>query len=336
MKRRREIEETAQYLGSLEGEDGLRSAMSAPPNISIETTALLSLRRQLARAVSPDLSEEGRERVLGTLMTAIAQQSHERTPSLFERIIATFVTKATALTAAGLLLAGSAMSASAAFGGPNLPAQALSAVGLSANSHQAARATLGINNAPAAAQTGVAQANGRASDGAGNASTGGGTGHGSTGAAGAVTPEAGQGINNAPSAADAGKSHANEHAFNGSGNATVPAAASEGINNAPAAAVTGAGHANPHASNGAGNAVEAGSPATVPTTAALPIQASPNASKGAGNAPEGIGNAPAAAQASTDHPAPEASAGSGNAPISVPTPPATSGLGGQAPTQHGR
>ena len=345
MKRRREIEETAQYLGTLEGEDGLRGAMSAPQDISIETTALLSLHRQLAREVSPDLSEEGRERVLGTLMTAIAQQPQERTPSMLERIIATVVTKATAVSVAGLLLAGSAMSASAAFGGPNLPAQALTAVGLSANSHQAAPATLGINNAPDAAANGKSHANTHAFDGSGNAASASPT---SSAAASAATPiSATQGINNAPDAAANGKSHANAHAFNGSGNAVTPSptssaaasaatpiSATQGINNAPDAAANGKSHANEHAFNGSGNATTALETAVAPnTTSATPTPPTANATDGASNASEGIGNAPSAAQPGAAHANPDASTSSGNAPIAIPTPPSGSGLGGHATTQ---
>lgn len=130
------------------------------------------------------------------------------------------------------------MGASAAAGGPNLPVAALTAIGLHADVQNSG----GIGNAPDAAQTGKDHANGKATDGSGNASASGTTKATASGTA-AV------GINNAPDAAQNGKDHANERAFLGAGNAsvdatvTVTADAGIGIGNAPDATQLGAGNA---------------------------------------------------------------------------------------------
>jgi hypothetical protein len=319
MNNRRIVTELARHLARLESEGSESSAATA--QTSIHTNELLSFRRKLADQAAPETSDCCRTPVRQILMTAVAHCSHERTPSMRERLTSRLLTRATAITTA-LLLAGSAVGASAAFGGPNLPEQALNAVGLSSAQQQPSQSTLGIKNAPDAAATGKENANDHASNGAGNAT---------------VPNASTEGINNAPDAAATGKEHANDHASSGSGNACVPNAATEGINNAPDAAATGKEHANDHAFNGAGNAAAGSSNGVTPNAVspATPSQASPNAPEGAGNASEGSGNAPAAAQPGTGHAAPQANSGATNAPISIPTPPTGSGLGSHATTQHG-
>ena len=150
------------------------------------------------------------------------------------------VPKVAMLVIGGLVLTGSAVGASAAVGGPNLPVAVLTAIGL----HSDNRSGGGIGNAPDAPQTGKEHANTHASLGAGNA----------TDPTAIGTPVAG--INHAPDAAQNGKDHANANAFLGAGNASAQgtAAAGVGITNAPDAAQTGVEHASDHAATGAGNA----------------------------------------------------------------------------------
>lgn len=330
MKDHNHVKSVARYLELLD-QRGDTSVLS-PGEASIESTELLSIRQQLG--AMPRLEVPAQSRALGkqALLTALLQHSQREETSLRKSVISAMTTKVGAV-AAGLLLASTAVGASAAFGGPNLPGQVLSSIGVTGGSSQPDQSTKGINNAPDAAQTGKDHANDdHAFDGANNATPGGPA---------SLPTAATQGINNAPDAAQTGKDHANDHAFNGAGNAqnggpaSLPTAATQGINNAPAAAQTGKEHANDHASNGAGNATGANSNAgtsntsstganSTSGTATLPAQA---------NAQSGIGNAPAAAQTAISHAAPQSGAGSGNAPVTAP--PTGAGQSSQATTHGG-
>lgn len=333
MSKREVVKALSEELEALERDDPDRT------NGSPLTNELLALRNRLAEEPSgPSL--EFRASLRRQMMLAVARCTQERKPSMRERLTTRLVTRATALSVAGMMLAGTTVGASAALGGPNLPEQALNAVGLGGSADVPEQSTMGITNAPDAAVTGMDNADEHAFEGAGNAMTG-------ADDSGTVeAPDAAsQGINNAPEAAEHGKSHANDHAFDGSDNAgdhagggsasaTLPDEATKGIGNAPDAAANGKDHASEHASNGANNSDSGhGEPEGAATsTAGLPSGASPNAGEGAANATEGIGNA---AAASGDHAAAQAGEGAGNAPIPVSTPIAAAGPGNHGPaTPH--
>ena len=211
-------------------------------------TAWLRLRDRLETSPRRDASTYGRNHGRQRMLAALATPQHTGGLRMIPTLVA-MVPKAAMLVIGGLVLTGSAVGASAAVGGPNLPVAALTAIGL----HVDVQNSGGIGNAPDAAQTGKDHANGKATDGSGNASA-------------SATATATAGINNAPDAAQNGKDHANERAFLGAGNASVDATAAVtagagiGIGNAPDAAQVGVDHAAANASLGAGNA-----PTVLPT-----------------------------------------------------------------------
>lgn len=230
----------------------------------IDPTPWLRLRDRLEPSTRLDASMHGRNHGRQQMLAALATPPHTGGFQMITSLFA-MVPKAAMLVIGGLVLTGSAVGASAAVGGPNLPVAALTAIGL----HAGVQNSGGIGNAPDAAQTGKDHANGKASDGSVNAS---------------VTGTAAAGIGNAPDAAQTGKDHANERALLGSGNASVGGTATVtadvGIGNAPDAAQVGIDHAAANASLGAGNV-----PIVTPTLA-------PDA---------GLTNAPDAAQVGIDH-----------------------------------
>ena len=233
-------------------------------------TPWLQLRNRLETSPRLDAStygrSHGRQRMLATLATPQHTGGFHMITSLF-----TMVPKAAMLVIGGLVLSGSAVGASAAVGGPDLPAAVLTAVGLRADVEQ----TSGIGNAPDAAQNGKDHANSKAIDGSANASA-------------SATVTVGVGIGNAPDAAQVGVDHANDRAFLGAGNADVNAGvdasadatvtADLGIGNASDAAQVGIDHAAANASLGADNTI---------TVTVIPSL--------------GLGNTPDAAQVGIDH-----------------------------------
>lgn len=208
-----------------------------------DPTPWLRLRDRLETSSRLDASIYGRNRGRQRMLAALATPKHEGGLHMIPTLLG-MVPKAAMLAIGGLVLTGSAVGASAAAGGPNLPAAALTAIGL----HVDVRNSGGIGNAPDAAQNGKDHANGKATDGSANGSV-------------TATATAAAGINNAPDAAQNGKDHANERAFLGSGNASVNASATVnagvgiGIGNAPDAAQVGVDHAAVNASLGVGNAL---------------------------------------------------------------------------------
>ena len=247
--------------------------VSAQQAGGIDPTPWLRLRNRLEPSTRLDAStygrNHGRQRMLAALATPPRTGGFQMIPSLFS-----MVPKAAMLVIGGLVLTGSAVGASAAVGGPNLPVAALTAIGLHADIQHSS----GIGNAPDAAQTGKDHANSRALDGSANADA-------------SASATATAGVNHAPEAALTGKEHANEHAFLGAGNATVDATvtadASLGIGHAAEAAKVGIDHAAANASLGSDNATS--------------VTVTP---------PAGLTNAPDAAQVGIDH-ATEATAGIG-------------------------
>lgn len=245
-------------------------------------TPWLRLRDRLETSPRLDASTYGRNHGRQRMLAALATPQHTGGLHMIPTLFA-MVPKAAMLVIGGLVLTGSAVGASAAVGGPNLPVAALTAIGL----HVDVQNSGGIGNAPDAAENGKDHANGKATDGSGNASA---SATATTTATAAGTAAAG--INNAPDAAQNGKDHANERAFLGAGNAsvgasaTVTAGAGIGIGNAPDAAQVGVDHAAANASLGAGNA-----PTVLPTPRV------------------GLTDLPAEAQVGIDH----ATAGAANA-----------------------
>ena len=225
------------------GEPASAQADGAP-----DGTPWLRLRDRLETSPRLNASTYGRNHGRQRMLAALATPQHTGGLRMIPTLIG-MVPKAAMLAIGGLVLTGSAVGASAAAGGPNLPVAALTAIGLHADVQNSG----GIGNAPDAAQTGKDHANGKATDGSGNASASGTTKATASGTAAA-------GINNAPDAAQNGKDHANERAFLGAGNASVDATATVtadagiGIGNAPDAAQVGVDHAAGNASLGAGNA----------------------------------------------------------------------------------
>src|SRR5688500_2445619 len=125
---------------------------------------LLTLREQLRRAASSTPSMAGRVRGEQRMLTALADSRNATQPTGI-RIPAFFgaVPKAAFATLGLLVLTGSAMTASAAAGGPNVPAALLAAVGIeNLGPLSAAESGIGFSEA---SQTGLDHANENAEDG---------------------------------------------------------------------------------------------------------------------------------------------------------------------------
>jgi len=205
----------AEHLAVMDASEGDELVSNEAADGPIEHTESLALRALLKAEPKAELSLHAGQRGRNTLLSAVAQRNQEGT-TMSQRIATTLATRGAAVAAA-VLLVGGTVGASAAFGGPNLPEQAVTLT----------QHALGINNAPDEAQNGKDHANPKAFSGSENASDAGATGS-----------------ENAADAAATGQQNAED----GRNNST------EGIGNASPAAENGLENAAPQASLGSGNA----------------------------------------------------------------------------------
>lgn len=268
-------------------------------------TPWLRLHGRLAISPQQDASahgrSRGRERMLAALATRRTAGGLRMIPSL-----SALVPKAAMLVIGGFVLTGSAVGATAAVGGPNLPSAALNAIGL----HAGVLGGVDIDDAPDARPGGEEHANENVANGSANASVD---------VQATVTGTAG--INNAPESAQTGTEHANEHAFLGAGNASAEATETAGVRLDLGDAGDGLSnpndHADEHALLGAENAsVETATTVTLEGAVGIGYapndadggigHAATNASLAAGGASAadletGIAEVPGAAQVGIEH-----------------------------------